>query len=63
MVPNTITGVTVDTRRDARRPARDRPDASLAFYEQFAAMQVVHRRTDRKSGTSVAWISDLTGRS
>ncbi len=35
-------------------------DASLEFYAQFAAMQVVHRRTDASSGTSVAWISDLT---
>jgi catechol 2,3-dioxygenase-like lactoylglutathione lyase family enzyme len=34
--------------------------ASLEFYEQFAAMQVVHRRTDATSGTSVAWISDRT---
>ncbi len=35
-------------------------DASLAFYEAFADMRVVHRRTDAGSGTSVAWISDLT---
>ena len=35
-------------------------DASLEFYERYAAMQVVHRRTDPDSGTSVAWISDLT---
>jgi catechol 2,3-dioxygenase-like lactoylglutathione lyase family enzyme len=35
-------------------------DASLQFYEQYADMQVVHRRTDPDSGTSVAWISDLT---
>jgi catechol 2,3-dioxygenase-like lactoylglutathione lyase family enzyme len=35
-------------------------DASLAFYERYAAMQVVHRRTDATSGTSVAWISDGT---
>jgi catechol 2,3-dioxygenase-like lactoylglutathione lyase family enzyme len=35
-------------------------DASLEFYERFAAMQVVHRRTDPDTGTSVAWISDLT---
>jgi catechol 2,3-dioxygenase-like lactoylglutathione lyase family enzyme len=34
--------------------------ASLDFYERFAHMQVVHRRTDPDSGTSVAWISDLT---
>jgi catechol 2,3-dioxygenase-like lactoylglutathione lyase family enzyme len=35
-------------------------DASLAFYERFAGMRPVHRRTDPESGTSVAWISDLT---
>jgi catechol 2,3-dioxygenase-like lactoylglutathione lyase family enzyme len=35
-------------------------DASLEFYERFAAMQVVHRRTDQVGGNSVAWISDLT---
>ena len=34
--------------------------ASLDFYERYARMQVVHRRTDPDSGTSVAWISDLT---
>ncbi len=35
-------------------------DASVAFYERFAGMHVVHRRTDRGGGNSVAWISDLT---
>jgi catechol 2,3-dioxygenase-like lactoylglutathione lyase family enzyme len=35
-------------------------DASLAFYERFASMTVVHRRTDASTGTSVAWISDRT---
>ena len=34
--------------------------ASLAFYDRYARMQVVHHRTDPDSGTSVAWISDLT---
>jgi catechol 2,3-dioxygenase-like lactoylglutathione lyase family enzyme len=34
-------------------------DASLAFYETYAAMQVVHRRDD-PGGNAVAWISDLT---
>ena len=40
-------------------PVTDLP-ASLDFYERYAHMQVVHRRTDADSGTSVAWISDLT---
>jgi len=40
-------------------PVRDL-DASLTFYSSYAGMQVVHRRTDPDSGTSVAWISDLT---
>lgn len=35
-------------------------DASLVFYERFASMRVVHKRTDPTTGTSVAWISDLT---
>jgi catechol 2,3-dioxygenase-like lactoylglutathione lyase family enzyme len=35
-------------------------DASLAFYERFASMRVVHKRTDPSTETSVAWISDLT---
>jgi catechol 2,3-dioxygenase-like lactoylglutathione lyase family enzyme len=34
-------------------------DASLDFYERFAAMHVVHRRQE-SDGTPVAWISDLT---
>lgn len=33
-------------------------DASLTFYARYAAMQVVHRRSD--AGTRVAWISDRT---
>ena len=35
-------------------------DASLAFYERYATMQVVHRRDRSRSGNAVAWISDLT---
>jgi catechol 2,3-dioxygenase-like lactoylglutathione lyase family enzyme len=35
-------------------------DASLEFYERYAGMQVVHRRTDPDTGSSVAWISDLS---
>ncbi|HTY17605.1 MAG TPA: VOC family protein [Myxococcota bacterium] len=31
--------------------------ASIAFYERFARMQVVHRR---REATEVAWLSDLT---
>jgi predicted lactoylglutathione lyase len=33
---------------------------SVDFYARFARMQVVHQRSDADSGTSVAWISDLT---
>lgn len=33
-------------------------DRSIAFYERYAAMRVVHRRVD--GGRTVAWISDLT---
>jgi catechol 2,3-dioxygenase-like lactoylglutathione lyase family enzyme len=35
-------------------------DASLAFYERYASMKAVHRRTDPGGGNAVAWISDLT---
>jgi catechol 2,3-dioxygenase-like lactoylglutathione lyase family enzyme len=40
-------------------PATD-PDASVAFYERYAAMKVVHRRRDPATGMSVVWLSDLT---
>ena len=33
---------------------------STAFYERFADMQVVHRRTDSQTGAGVVWLSDLT---
>lgn len=35
-------------------------DASLAFYDRYAAMRVVHERKDAAGGSRVAWISDLT---
>ncbi len=34
--------------------------ASVAFYQAYAAMTIVHRRTDAESGRAVAWLSDLT---
>ncbi len=34
-------------------------DRSIAFYERFAEMTVVHRRVAHE-GDSVAWLSDLT---
>ncbi len=33
-------------------------EPSLAFYERYARMTPVHRRTDPQTGTRVAWISD-----
>ncbi len=33
---------------------------SVAFYERFAEMQVVHRRVDSESSATVVWLSDLT---
>jgi catechol 2,3-dioxygenase-like lactoylglutathione lyase family enzyme len=33
---------------------------SIGFYERYAAMQVVHRRTGPHEGSAVAWLSDLT---
>jgi catechol 2,3-dioxygenase-like lactoylglutathione lyase family enzyme len=60
VAPNTITRVTVDTGvTHVALPVTDLA-ASLEFYEQYASMEVVHRRTDATSGTSVAWISDRT---
>lgn len=35
-------------------------DRSLAFYEHFADMAVVHRRADPDTGDAVAWITDRT---
>lgn len=35
-------------------------DASIAFYESFARMQVVHRRAEPDGTGRVAWISDGT---
>ena len=40
-------------------PVRDL-EASLAFYEKYAAMETVHRRKEGESGVQVAWISDRT---
>jgi catechol 2,3-dioxygenase-like lactoylglutathione lyase family enzyme len=35
-------------------------DASVAFYEKYAAMQVVHRRVDSDTHRTVIWLSDRT---
>ncbi|WP_013334590.1 VOC family protein [Gloeothece verrucosa] len=35
-------------------------DKSIAFYEKYARMKVVHRRSDQTIQSDVAWISDLT---
>jgi catechol 2,3-dioxygenase-like lactoylglutathione lyase family enzyme len=35
-------------------------DRSVAFYSTYAAMQVVHRRTDAATGIEVVWLSDRT---
>jgi len=37
-----------------------KPDASIAFYEKYAAMQVVHRRIDAETQRTVVWLSDRT---
>jgi catechol 2,3-dioxygenase-like lactoylglutathione lyase family enzyme len=36
------------------------PDASIAFYQKYAAMEVVHRRIDSDTRRTVAWLSDRT---
>lgn len=40
-------------------PATD-VEASVAFYERYARMSVVHRRKDSESEGEVVWISDRT---
>ncbi len=35
-------------------------ERSIAFYADYAAMEVVHRREDRERGVAVAWLSDRT---
>lgn len=35
-------------------------DQSIAFYAKYAHFQVVHRRTDDRTKSDVAWINDLT---
>ncbi|HEY9650428.1 MAG TPA: VOC family protein [Coleofasciculaceae cyanobacterium] len=35
-------------------------EKSIAFYQKYAAMKVVHRRLDSASHVSVVWLSDLT---
>jgi catechol 2,3-dioxygenase-like lactoylglutathione lyase family enzyme len=35
-------------------------DASIEFYRRYADMDVVHRRRDDETGTTVVWISDRT---
>jgi catechol 2,3-dioxygenase-like lactoylglutathione lyase family enzyme len=34
--------------------------ASLAFYEKYAGMKLVHRRSDAIAGNTVVWLSDGT---
>ena len=35
-------------------------ERSIAFYGKYAAMRVVHRRTDATAGNTVVWLSDGT---
>jgi catechol 2,3-dioxygenase-like lactoylglutathione lyase family enzyme len=37
-----------------------KPDASIAFYQKYAAMQVVHRRIDADTHRTVVWLGDGT---
>lgn len=37
-----------------------KPDSSIAFYEKYAAMRVVHRRVDADTRRTVVWLSDRT---
>lgn len=33
---------------------------SIEFYATYAAMEVVHQRTDQETGVTVVWLSDRT---
>ena len=35
-------------------------DRSVAFYASYAAMELVHERTDPETGHRVVWLSDLS---
>ena len=35
-------------------------EASIEFYQRYAAMTVIHRRTDPGSSFEVAWLTDFT---
>jgi catechol 2,3-dioxygenase-like lactoylglutathione lyase family enzyme len=35
-------------------------ERSIAFYTKYAAMQLVHRRSDPSAGNTVVWLSDGT---
>lgn len=35
-------------------------EKSIAFYRRYAAMEIVHERTDIESGIRVVWLSDKT---
>jgi catechol 2,3-dioxygenase-like lactoylglutathione lyase family enzyme len=35
-------------------------ERSVTFYQRFADMQVVHRRSEPETGAEVVWLSDLT---
>jgi catechol 2,3-dioxygenase-like lactoylglutathione lyase family enzyme len=37
-----------------------KPDACIAFYQKYAAMEVVHRRIDPETRRTVVWLSDRT---
>ncbi|MBV8453287.1 MAG: VOC family protein [Deltaproteobacteria bacterium] len=36
------------------------PEASIAFYEKYAAMRIVHRRVDASTHRTVVWLNDQT---
>jgi catechol 2,3-dioxygenase-like lactoylglutathione lyase family enzyme len=36
------------------------PGASIAFYEKYAATEVIHRRVDAGTQRTVVWLSDRT---
>lgn len=35
-------------------------EKSVAFYRRYAAMEIIHQRTDENTGRKIAWLSDKT---
>lgn len=52
--------ITMDVGLSHIALASTRIDASIAFYQKYAKMSVVHERIDPLTGIKVVWLSDKT---